>query len=115
MNIKIVDLIILPQHDLGVDWGTKRKLICRIGDKQLWHEGGCSYWSGIGNTSYSPANWCLYGGTYRNKTSVDGRFSMKWVREHRDQINDFFGVDVVDTILKGKLKKTVVVAGEGGE
>ncbi len=123
MKIEVIEGVVRPQVEGGSDWGVEREVLVRLVEKvgpvkELWWQGGCRYWSGIGSQSYakanlslaSPSSWAnmrTVGGSGTNCVELhEGRFSKAMLKQHAEKINDFFGADVAGLIQRGK---TVVV------
>ena len=123
MKIEVVDGVIRGRVERGSDWGAKREVLVRLVEavgpvKELWWTGGCKYWSGRGESSYSKAHLATVEPGFRSGASTvggagsypkvlhEGRFSKAMLKQHADKINAFFGADVAGLIQR---HKTVVI------
>lgn len=55
MNGRFVQQEIAPQHDDGVDWSGRGKILVRTAQRRLVWRGGRRYFGGIGIRAYAPA------------------------------------------------------------
>lgn len=118
LTVTLVDRIILPQHDHGVDWGVDRVVVLKRGDEELWWQPGHNAWvdrmtpSGYYATELylrDPDDSC--GGRSLHE---GGRLTPALLLEHRKEIDRVFGRGVARLAAKllpqaKREKKTIVV------
>lgn len=100
-RFQLVDRIVLPSCEHGVDWGAKRLLLARIGTKALTWTKGHTSWCGRGETAYYPAELNLIdlARTLDYTTLHEGgRLSHRLIAQYAEKIDAFFGCPVAKRI-----------------
>ena len=129
MELCLVDRIIRPKVDPGVDWGSRRVVLVQLlykgkPVKELWWQYGSTHWGGRGKPQrYSPAHLVLVGvGTHlhakdwiegtdctRSTIQEGGKLSRKLISTNAEIIDNFFRWPVAKLI---NLRKTLVLEPE---
>lgn len=95
-NAELVDQIVRPRSERGVDYGNERLVLIRRGDKELTWEKGSKFFAGRGMQDYAPASL-----VYRNYAERDatihgtdihegGRLSRKLLKQYDKRIKNLF-------------------------
>lgn len=116
---------IAPSHEGGVGFPASGIVLLRKDKVRLvWRSGG-KYWSGIGTTSYAPADldilepsgWGVkstsitdnHGRSLHGKRDLDNRLTVNLILKYRAAINKVFGENAAELVAAGGLKHTVVL------
>lgn len=100
-----------PRHERGVDWGATGDVLIRSPKARLiWRRGG-SYFAGIGQRGYAPAQLQIVFADRRDqslsRSEEKARLGAKLLERHRAAIDEVFGRGATDSALS--LEGTVVL------
>ena len=91
--LQVVDPVVRPRHENGIDWGAERYVLARSRSREVWWRPGRKYWSSVMEPSaYAPTELVLvdmslaypYGEV---QLAEGGRLTSTLLEKHRAQID----------------------------
>ncbi len=102
-KLKLVEQLMRPQRDAGVDWSRPRVVLARIGTRELWWMGGGKCWAGR-QANYASAELRAIDLSSRSSSLgkevfEGGRLTQARLDRAKDEIEKFFGIpDLVHSL-----------------